>query len=448
MPRAGVLTLAALLAVAAVPVSAATGDLPNLGPHVTVARMPSGGTVIVNPSAGAPVAAIELWYRAPASGFDTKAAPSIARLAAQAVAASKPLVGSSLGATVKDLGGRLNITVYSDSLAIAAVVPASHAKDVVRIMTTAYFAPVMSDAGFKIAQRDVAEEALVESYNPESMMRDAVFASLFASGPQHYPILGGPKDVMGLSIGAARSYAVRAFRSQNAVLIVSGAVGSSIAAAAVTGRPAAAGSALAAAEGHAALQVASSFEPVAKSFDQPAGGYGWAGPPIANEREATALDFIADFLFRPDTGYVTHDLAEHQPDALVLGQFITLHEPGVLFIAFSGKSVDAVRAKVDEGIGLVRKPLPATTFANALEAFQFHILSDLATPEHMADNFGWYSLEGNPEYAPGANGDAGAYAHAVASLTPEFVAGVAEKYLGKPPASVVMMPAQKAPEGK
>ena len=448
VPRAGVLSLAALLVVAALPASAATGDLPNLGPHIGVARMPVGGTVIVDPVAGAPVAAVELWYRAPASGFDAKAVPSLARLAAQAVAASKPLVGPSLGTTVKDLGGRLNITVYSDSLAISAVVPAAHAKDVVRVMTTAYFAPVLNDAGFKVAQRDVAEEALIESYNPETMVRDAVFASLFASGPQHYAILGGFKDVAAISIGEARAYAVRAFRSQNAVLVVTGAVEPSIAAAAVSGRPATAGSALAAAEDHSALAVATSFEPVAKAFDQPSGGYGWIGPPIGNEREATALDFIADYLFRNDTGYVTRDLSEQAPDALVLGQFITLHDPGVLFVAFSGKSVDALRAKVDEGIALMRKPLPAATFANALEAFEFHILSDLQTPEHLADNFGWYAVEGNPEYAPGANGEGGVYFRAAGSLTPQFVAAVAEKYLGKPPASVVMMPAPKAPEGK
>ena len=120
----------------------------------------------------------------------------------------------------------------------------------------------------------------------------------------------------------------------------------------------------------------------------------------------------------------------------------------MLFVAFSGKSVDALRAKVDEGIALMRKPLPAATFANALEAFEFHILSDLQTPEHLADNFGWYAVEGNPEYAPGANGEGGVYFRAAGSLTPQFVAAVAEKYLGKPPASVVMMPAPKAPEGK
>jgi predicted Zn-dependent peptidase len=424
--------------------TAATGELPNLGPHVDVARMPSGATTIVQRLSGAPVAAIELWYRAPATGFGPKPRPSLARLAAQVVAASKPLVGEALGPLVKSSGGRLAITVYADSLEIAAVVPLDAARAVVKTMTTVYFAPVLTDTGFRIAQRDVAQEALLEGFNPETIARDAVFASLFSNEPQHSPALGSPQDVAALTIDDARAYATRAFRSQNAVLVVSGAVDPSIVTAAVAGRPATGD--LAQTEQHATAQVVSAPDPVQRVFDEPSGGYGWIGPPIAAEREATALDFIADYLFGGDTGYVTHALAVSNPDAFVVGQFITLYDPGVLFVGYSGKQPDALRAKIDEGVGIVRKPLPPATFAAAVVAFRYHLLRDLQTPAELADNFGWYTVEGNPEYAPGVNGAQGKYFAAVDSLTPDFVAAVAEKYLGHPAAMVTLRPAPpKAP---
>ncbi|HMD02004.1 MAG TPA: hypothetical protein VKG44_03460, partial [Candidatus Baltobacteraceae bacterium] len=110
---------------------AASGDLPNLGTRVSIGRLPQGGTYIVRPLKGAPVAAIELWYRAPSTGFGAQPMPSIARLAAQLVAASKPIVGDPLGKQVSDAGGRIGITVYSDSISISAVVPAENAPRIV-----------------------------------------------------------------------------------------------------------------------------------------------------------------------------------------------------------------------------------------------------------------------------------------------------------------------------
>ena len=46
----------------------------------------------------------------------------------------------------------------------------------------------------------------------------------------------------------------------------------------------------------------------------------------------------------------------------------------------------------------MRRPLDAKTFAAALAAFEYHLLSDLQTPSEMADNFDWYVVEGNAAY--------------------------------------------------
>ena len=390
---------------------------------------------IVRPAQGAPVAAIELWYRAPSTGFGPKPQTSIARLAAQAVAASKPIVGDPLGKLVRDAGGRLAITVYTDSVEISALVPSSNARAVVKAMTTAYFAPVTTEEGYRAAQRDVTQEALFSPFDVETVVRDAVFSQLFTDGPQHYPTIGDAKGIDGLAYGAVRDFAARAFRSQNATLVVSGAVDSTITTAAVAGR-----ADQLAAEPATAGQLALAPGPVSKSFVQPSGGYGWIGPAIASEREATAMDFIADYLFRNESGFVSKSVAEVNPNSVLVGQFITLHDPGVMFVAYSGKETAAIKALVDAGFSAIQKPLPATDFKTALTAFEYHLLSDLQTPIQLADNFGWYSVEGAPAYAPGANGENGAYFDAAKSLTPAFVASVAQKYLGKAPTVITLTP--------
>jgi predicted Zn-dependent peptidase len=441
----GLPALGLALALEIGPVGAATGELPNLGPGVTVAQLATGGTIIVRPAQGAPVAAVELWFRAPSTGFGPKPALGVARLAAQVVAASKPIVGEPLGRTVSDVGGRLAITTYTDSVAVSAVVPAASARDIVKAMTTAFYAPVATEEGFRLAQRDVAQEALISNFDPEIAVRDAIFGELFASAPQRYSALGGPKDITALTFTDVKAFATRAFRSQNSTLVVSGDVDATIASAAVPGRPVTGD---AAPEPPALSELSTSTEPVTGDFATPSGGYGWVGPPIADQREATAMDFIADYLFRPDDGYVSEQISAAFPDAIVVGQFITLHDPGVMFVAYSGKSPDALKGFVDAGFARVRKPLERPVFSAALDAFKYHLLSDLQTPTELADNYGWYSVEGSPEYAPGASGDSGPYFKAANSLTPEFVASVAEKYLGKPPIVVALRPPASKPKAQ
>jgi predicted Zn-dependent peptidase len=429
---------------------AAAADLPQLGPRVTVSHLQGdSGTVIVEPASGAPVAAVELWYRAPSIGFGPKPITSLARVAAQTVAGSRPIVGDSLGETVNKVGGKLAITTYGDSVSISALVPADAARSIVKAMTVAYFSPVVTDAGFKAASTEVATDALFASFDPQTIVRDTVFAQLFVGGPQHYPALGAARDVASISVDSVRTFAIRAFRAQNAVLVISGAIDASVAEAASKGRPSGETAETASIpEPTAASEVARPSTPVTKSFEEPGGGYAWVGPPIADERSATAMDFIADYLFRPGSGTVARDVAAHFPAAQLSGQFVTLHDPGVLFVSFSGAPVDRLGDSVDRGIVGLRKPLEPAQFSRAVQAFEYHLLSDLQTPTELADNFGWYAVEGNLEYAPGANGAAGAYFRAAASLTPEFVAQVAQKYLDKPSAGVSLVPEAKLAPAK
>jgi len=437
----GAALLGATPAFAAAAPAASPQAVPQLGAAVTVSHLQgSSGTVIVQRASGAPAAAVELWFRAPSIGFGDKPVPGLARVAAQTVAGSKPIVGPSLGDRIEAVGGHLAIIAYADSLAVAALVPADAAPEIVKAMTIAYFSPVISEEGFSDAVRDVAMEALISGFDPATVVRNDAFGQLFANGPDHYPVLGSAKDVSAVTLTLVRGFAERAFRAQNAVLVVSGAVSDAVLAGASRGRPVQANSPFELAETPISSVVSTSLVPVREHFDEAAAGYAWAGPPIGREDEATAMDFIADYLFRPGAGVASRAVEEQMPGAFVTGQFITLHNPGVMFVAFGDGDLTKLRPIVDRSLAQMRTALSAERFSSARDAFEYHLLSDLQTPTEMADNFGWYSVEGNLPYAPGADGKAGRYFAAAAALTPEFVAQVAEKYLTKTPASVILVP--------
>jgi len=412
----------------------------------TVGAFPNGGISVADPIGGVPVVAVELWYRAPSVGFGQSPVPSLGRLAAEVVVASKPLSGKPLGTLVAESGGRIAVNVYGDSVAISVSAPAAAASDLVRAMTTAFFAPVVTEDGWNEARHEVEQEALVGSFNPDDVTRDAVFGALFTSGPAHYPVLGSAHGIEAISLDMVRSFASRAFRSQNAVLVVTGAADASVVKTAVAGRaPLIAQSARA--EPMLASIPAHLPRSLTKTLYDAGGAYGWIGPPIADERAATALDFVADYLFRPEFGTVARRLAQTQPQASVSGQFITLHDPGVFFVTFTATNPSEAKGIVDEGLAAMREPLAAAAFQQALDAFEYHLLSDLQTPLSVADNFGWYAVEGNLAYAPGANDNDGAYFHAMRSLTPAYVASVVRKYLDKPGVTVVLSPQPPVKKG-
>lgn len=435
-----VLALIGLLAIGlTLPARAAS---PSLGAGISSGTLPGGGSYLVRPQQSVPAAAIELWYRAPSVGFAHDPVPGLALLAAKAVAASVPITGTTLSGLVADMGGKLAISGYPDSIEISALVPANRAGDVVRAMTSVYFTPVLSAAGLRTARSDVIQEALIRGFESDEILRDALLSQLFASGPAHYPVYGKPDDVRKITLDTVTDFATRAFRAKNAYLIVTGAVGSDVVDRAVAGRPKAANDA---GEGSPANTVSPLSPPLSQDSSDSAFGYAFAGPPISDERAATALDFVSDYLFRPESGLVARRLADAQVD--VTGQFVTYHNPGVMLVQLSGTGdLKAGRAAVDAALVQMRKPLDKKSFELAREAFVYHLLSDLQTPLELADNFGWYSVEGNAAYAPGLSGNGGRYFAAAKSLTAEYVAGVVTKYLSTPGATVTLAPPQPVPQ--
>ncbi|MEO6913050.1 MAG: insulinase family protein [Candidatus Baltobacteraceae bacterium] len=371
-----------------------------------------------------PNAAIELWFRAPGAGFEN-GTPGIARLAATTIAASRSQGALSLADIIKGVGGRLSIDVYPDIASISALVPADDAPQVLGAMTRAYFSPLVSADGLKAAQRDLAVAIAQQQFNSDGMLHDLLLAQLFASGPQHYPVLPvSIAPLVKLGVPEVTAFASRAFRAQNAVVSLAGNLSHAVMRAAFAGRigdpiDPPLDSTLAAA---AASTTAVGYDPGV--------GLAWPGPAIRDTRATTALDFIADYLFRGESGVVARQVDDLTPDVYLNGQFITLHNPGAMLVTISGKGYDSVRQSVLGELLRLQQPLDAAVFSAARNAFEYHILSDTQTILSQADNAGWYTVEGNPDYAPGGPG--GGYLQAAESLDPQFVAEVARKYLSTP----------------
>jgi predicted Zn-dependent peptidase len=400
------------------------------GTGLPTGTLPSGVSYAVFPDTAQPGAAVALWYRAPSSGFDTPV-PGFSRLAAATVAASAPITGTPLGRLIASYGGRLTVAAYPDSISVTALVPPDRVTQTVRALTADFFAPVTTQAGFELAQQDVGQESLFRSYDPEEAIEDALGTGLFASGPLHDGVMGNPDGYRAATLDQIRSFAERAFRPSNAILVLSGNVDTSSLSAVATR----AGATPAGAERPIAQQALTSPADLSRRGNASGIGLGWVGPPIANEADATALDFVSDALFAPDSGLVTKAIGQRR--ATVTGRFVTFHNPGIFLVTISGEDAAKVRPLVQQAIADAAKPMSPTAFAAARAGFVYRMLADLETPDQTAETFGWYSVEGNAAYAP-AIPSRSRYFTDVNSLTPKSVAAAVARYLGSAPAVVTL----------
>lgn len=428
---AGAMLLCASLGFAAPSPAAEPGT-----PGGTLSR---GGSYVIDADPTVGAAAIGLWFRAPGAGYDN-ATPGIARLAATAAAAAPLASGKSLVELVHSLGGELNINVYPDIVGIGAVVPAAAARRIVAGMTAAYFAPSINDAAVKIAQRDAAVLAVQQRYSADATLHDLAFEQIFTAGPAHYPPI--PDSVAQLThIPPAQvsAFAKRAFRSNNSILTMSGNVDASSVDAVTDG------------SGNGSMDApfdstVMTTPPAPSTQAGQADGLAlaWVGPPIADEKSATAMDFVADYLFREDTGIVARALDEQHGDTYALGQFITLHDPGVMLVTVGGDHAKDAKTRILAELTKLSQPLPAAAFVAAREAFLYHIASDTQTPQEQADNLGWYAVEGSAGYAPGDKG--GEYERVARTLDPQYVADMVRRYLQNPVViNLVSAPPAKEP---
>lgn len=424
-PYWGAAVTAALLVCAGLLPAAAQGR-PQSG------TLPGGVRYMISADPAQPVAAASLWYRAPNAGFETAPLAGLSRLAAYTVAASTPVTGTPLGQLVKHYGGRITVAAYPDTLAVTVVVPPDALGPALRALSGDFFAPVVDAKGLAVAKRDVADDLLYRSVDPAEVLEDALGPALFSAGPLHAGALGSAQALRGTDLATVRSFAERAFRPGNAVLVLSGAVDPA-AVEHVADRP----GAPATAETPAPDTPRVSPPPVRLTGNVGGTGLGWIGPAIADEADATALDFLADAYFAPRTGIVSKALGTR--NAVATGKFVTYHDPGIFMVTVSGEDAAAAVPIVEQVLAGAAKPMAPDAFAAARNAFTYDILGSSATAPDVAETLGWYAIEGDAAYAPlSAVAAPGRYFQLVRGLTAQSVARTAAKYLAVPPAVVTM----------
>ncbi len=410
-----VLTLAAALAMLA-PLGVSAADIPSSG------ALPHGGSYVMYADTTVPTSAIDLWFRAPGAGYDD-ATPGISRLAATAAAAGTLVSGKTLAQFVHDAGGTLTINVYPDIVGVSIVVPSTWARRTIAAASAAYFDPRIDENALKAAQKDEAVLSVTRKYSSDDLLHDALFAEIFPSGPAHFPPLPGTvAQIVNLSLAQVQQFAARAFRSANATMTLAGNVNAADLAAVTAGTPGKADAPI-------GSPVAPSPEPAKITGNVSGIGLAWTGPGISDERAATAMDFIADYLFRDRTGVVAKALG-NTGDTYVAGQFITLHDPGVMLVTIGGSAAAHAQQLVLDSVAKLATPLDPATFAAAQQAFLYHLGADTQLPVEQADNLGWYAVEGNPSYAP--SDPSSSYWRRAEQLDPAYVAAIAKRYLAHP----------------
>jgi len=395
-----------------------------------------GGNYFIAADNASPTAAVDLWFRAPDAGYGTPV-PGLSRVAATAAAAAKLESGKSLAEIVAQRGGRLTIEVFPDIVGVGVVVPASDVRVVIASLTAAYFSPSIDEAALHSGQSDATVLAVQQQYETGALEHAMLFAQLFADGPAHQPpIPFSAADIGRITLDDVTSFAHRAFRASNAYLTLAGNVdGDDLSVVTDGSGPGAADVPVDSTVARAAPQ------PVDQAGEVPGIGIAWVGPPISDERAATALDFVSDYLFRPGTGIVAHDLMQSNARIDVGGQFITLHDPGVMLVTLEGSNDAHLQTQILAAVAAMTQPLPAQAFARAREAFLYHLSDDTQTAEEQAANLGWYAAEGAPAYVPGGS----EYESVARSLDPEYVASVVRRYLTQP--AVVRITPQALPSG-
>src|SRR5262249_28825722 len=153
-------------------------------------------------------------------------------------------------------------------------------------MTAAYFSPAIDDNALKTAQRDSAVMAVQQRYSSDSVLHNALFAQVFSGGPAHIaPLPDSVADLTRIPLNDVTSFAQRAFRSSNPFLTLAGNVDPSNIDAVTNGSGG----------GTPDGPIDSTLSGTPKAESTITGnvagiGIAWVGPPIHDEKAATALD--------------------------------------------------------------------------------------------------------------------------------------------------------------
>ena len=418
----------------------AVADVPAVPPQTTT-QLNDGLTLVTRKATASPTAALEVWIKCPSSGYGP-ARPGLARLTALAIVEQKS-GGSSLRDDARAQGAQIAVSVYHESTEIAILAPSYVSSALLDKLVREALHPQLDQKAFEAARQRLAAQQVASLDMPEEVLRDSLFARMFSSGPLHDSSYGDPKTLTGLGLADVTSFAARAYVPAQEIVVAVGNVDMDDVATRIQAAAPAAGPTVTIPPSSLAAYTDAPLLLTRSSLDVGGIAIGWSGPPIADERAATAMDFLSDYLTHPAQGVLTKVVSAAAAGADFSGQFVTLRNPGVFYVTASGEKIDptlTVGVIRDAMRNALRKPMSADEFERARTAYVNHLLGSMQTAQSLADNYGWYFSQGALPYSPSSTDAAlsGQYFTAVASLTPDYVFSIANKYLQAKPAVIII----------
>jgi len=404
-------------------------------------QFPDGLTLVARRATASPTAAIELWIKCPSNGYSSPR-PGLARLTALAVVDQKA-GGSSLREEARKAGAQIAISVYQESTEIALLAPAYLSPTLLDMLVSRALHPHLDQAAFESARQRLAAQQVASMDMPDQVLRDSLFAQLFASGPLHDSSFGDPKTLTGLTLDDISGFAARAYVPAQEIVVTVGDVDARDVSTRIAAVAPPAGPLQVMPESSIAPYGDTPVSLTRESLNAGGVAIGWVGPPIADRRAATAMDFLSDYLAHPSEGVVSKVVIGADASTTFTGQFVTLRNPGVFYVTASGAKLDPMLTSTlirDAIRTALRQQLSKEEFERARAAFITHLLRDMQTSQGLADNYGWYFAQGALPYSPSATDTSlsGEYFRQVASLSPDYVYSIARRYLQAKPAVIIL----------
>ena len=407
----------------------------------TLTQLSDGLTLVARKATASPTVALEIWIKCPASGYDG-AHPGLARLTALAIVEQRS-GGSSLRDDARAAGAQIAVSVYQESTEIAILAPAYTSQALLDKLAQQALRPQLDERAFEAARQRLAAQQVASMEMPDEVLRDSLFARMFSAGPLHDSSFGDPKSLTALALGDLSAFVQRAYVPANEIVVAVGDVDAQEIGSYIQAIAPSAGAVQMMPQSTVAPYTDAPVALTRESLNVGGVAIGWVGPPIADQRAATAMDLMSDYLTHPTQGVLSKLMNAADADVDFSGQFVTLRDPGVFYVTASGEKLDPTIAT-----GIIRdavrdalhKPLSDAEFERARAAFVNHLLVSMQTSQGLADNYGWYFSQGAMPYSPSATDSAlsGAYFQAVASLTPQYVYSIATRYLQAKPAVIIL----------
>lgn len=186
-----------------------------------MSKLDNGMRVLVQQNRAAPVVALQLWVDA-GSADDPPRRAGAAHLIEHMVFKSEPLGG--IAREIEAAGGDINAWTSFDQTVYHAVMPSRFFGHGLRVLARAI-------REFHIAPQELTKEVQVvreemheRDDDPGQLVGRLLFEKAFAGHVYRRPVIGTPRSLAGLDLGALRRFYAKMYRPERLVLVVVGAV--------------------------------------------------------------------------------------------------------------------------------------------------------------------------------------------------------------------------------